>query len=89
MGCRSKQRFSIKESEISKKHLNKCSTFQWEQPKYPTLKNKNTFPQCNSSVKSNDIMTFSGKWMELEKSIMDNVSQTEKLHSMHSYIDDY
>jgi hypothetical protein len=42
------------------------------------------------SIKNEDILTFAGKWMELENIILSEVTQTQKnMHSMLSLIDDY
>jgi hypothetical protein len=36
-------------------------------------------------IKNNDIMKFAGKWMELEKIMLNEVAQTKKAkHSMYS-----
>ena len=38
-------------------------------------------------IKNNDIVKFSGKWMELEKIILSEVTQTQKdKHGMYSLI---
>ena len=40
--------------------------------------------------KKNDILKFAGKWMELEKNILSEVTQTQKdKHGMHSLISGY
>jgi hypothetical protein len=42
-----------------------------------------------SAVKNEDILTFAGKWMELEN-ILSEVTQTEKnMHGMYSLISEY
>jgi hypothetical protein len=33
---------------------------------------------CYSAIKNKDILTFPGKWMELENIIMSEVTQTQK-----------
>ena len=43
-----------------------------------------------SAVKNEDIMNFSGKWMELENIILSEVTQTQKdMHGMYLLISDY
>jgi hypothetical protein len=43
-----------------------------------------------SAIKTNDIMNFSGKWMELENIILSKVTQTQKeMHVMYSLISRY
>ena len=43
-----------------------------------------------SVVKINDILKFAGKWMELEKNLLSEVTQTEKdKHGMCSFISGY
>ena len=43
-----------------------------------------------SAIKNNDIMKFAGKWMELEKIILSEVTQTQKdTHSMYSLTSGY
>jgi hypothetical protein len=43
-----------------------------------------------SAIKNNDIMKFAGKWMELEKIILSEVTQTQKdKHGMYSLISGY
>jgi hypothetical protein len=43
-----------------------------------------------SAIKYKDIMTFSGKWMELENIILSGVTQTQKdMHGMYSLISGY
>ena len=43
-----------------------------------------------NSDKNNDILEFAGKWKELEKNILNEVTQTQKdKHSMHSFISGY
>ena len=43
-----------------------------------------------SPVKSNDIVKFANKWMELEKIILSEVIQTQKdKHGMYSFIRGY
>jgi hypothetical protein len=43
-----------------------------------------------SSIKNEDILTFTGKWMELENIILSEVTQTQKdMHGMYSLISGY
>jgi hypothetical protein len=43
-----------------------------------------------TSIKNKDILSFAGKWMELENIILSEVTQTQKdMHSMHSLISGY
>jgi hypothetical protein len=43
-----------------------------------------------SAIKNEDIMSFAGKWMELENIILSEVSQTPKdMHGMYSLISGY
>jgi hypothetical protein len=40
-----------------------------------------------SAIKNEDIMTFAGKWIELENIILSDVTQTQKdMHGMYSLI---
>ena len=40
-----------------------------------------------SAIKNEDILTFADKWMELENTILSEVTQTQKdMHSMYSLI---
>ena len=49
----------------------------------------NTMEYC-SSIKTEDIMKFAGKWMELENVILSEVTQTQKdMHCMYSLIGGY
>jgi hypothetical protein len=46
--------------------------------------------ECYSAVKKENIMSFAGKWMELENIILSEVTQTQKdIHGMHSLISGY
>jgi hypothetical protein len=43
-----------------------------------------------SAIKNKDILTFSGKWMELENIILSEVTHTQKdIHGMYSPISGY
>jgi hypothetical protein len=43
-----------------------------------------------SAIKSQDILTFAGKWMKLENFTLSGVTQTQKdMHGMHSLISGY
>ena len=40
-----------------------------------------------SAIKNEDILNFAGKWMELENTILSEVTQTQKnMHDMYSLI---
>ena len=42
------------------------------------------------AIKNEDILSFSGKWMELENIILSEVTQTQKdMHGMYSLISGY
>jgi hypothetical protein len=46
--------------------------------------------ECYSAIKKGDILSFAGKWMELENIILSEVTQTQKdMHGMHSLISGY
>ena len=43
-----------------------------------------------SAIKNEDILSFAGKWMELENVILSEVTQTQKdMHCMYSLIGGY
>jgi hypothetical protein len=43
-----------------------------------------------SAIKNEDIISFAGKWMELENIILSEVTQTQKdMHCMYSLISGY
>ena len=43
-----------------------------------------------SAIKNEDILSFAGKWMELENIIFSEVTQTQKdMHGMYSLISGY
>jgi hypothetical protein len=43
-----------------------------------------------SAIKNEDILSFAGKWMELENVIQSEVTQTQKdMHDMQSQISEY
>jgi hypothetical protein len=43
-----------------------------------------------SAIKNNDLMKFTGKWLELENIILSEVTQSQKnIHSMYSLISGY
>ena len=45
---------------------------------------------CYSTVKDNYFMTFAHKWIELEKIILSEVTQTQReKHGLYSYISGY
>ena len=44
----------------------------------------------NSAVKNNDIFKFPGKWIEVEKTILSEVTQIQKeKYSVYSFISEY
>jgi hypothetical protein len=65
----------------------------WKQPRCPTIdewifKIWNLYTmEYYSSVKKNEILSFAGKWMELENIIPSKISQTQKTKNrMFSFI---
>ena len=43
-----------------------------------------------SAIKNKDIMNFAGKWMELENTILSEVTQVQKdIHGMYSLVSEY
>jgi hypothetical protein len=43
-----------------------------------------------SAIKNEDIMSFSGKWMEVKNIILSDIAQTQKdMHGMYSLISGY
>jgi hypothetical protein len=68
----------------------------WKQPRCPTTEEwiqKMWFTytmEYYSAIKNKDILTFAGKWMELENIILSEVTQTQKdMHGMSSLISRY
>ena len=68
----------------------------WKQPRCPTTKEwiqKMWFiytMEYYSAIKNEDILSFAGKWMELENIILSEVTQTQKdMHGMYSLISGY
>ena len=68
----------------------------WEQPRCPSTKEwiqKMWFiytMEYYSAIKNKDILSFAGKWMELENIILSEVTQTQKdMHGMYSLISGY
>jgi hypothetical protein len=46
--------------------------------------------EYHSEIKSNELLKFFGKWMELENIILGEVTQSQKnTHDMHSLINGY
>jgi hypothetical protein len=42
--------------------------------------------ECYSSIKNKDILSFAGKWMELENTIQSEVTQTQKdMHDIYTH----
>ena len=65
----------------------------WKQPRCPSTEEwiKKMWyiytMECYSACKNNDIMKFAGEWMELEKIILSEVTQTQKgKHGMYSLV---
>ena len=55
---------------------------EWIQKKYTV--------EYYSALKKEDILSFTGKWMELDNIILSEVSQTQKdMHSIDSLISGY
>ena len=68
----------------------------WKQPKYPTMEEwiqKMWFiytMKYYSAIKNKDIMSFAGKWMELENIILSEATYTQKdMNGMYSLISGY
>jgi hypothetical protein len=68
----------------------------WKQPRCPTTEKwiqKMWFMytmEYYSAIKNEDILTFAGKWMELENIILSEVTQTQNdMHGMYSLISGY
>ena len=68
----------------------------WKQLRCPTTKEwiqKMWFiytMEYYSAIKNKDILRFAGKWMELENTILSEVTQTKKdMHAMHLLISGY
>jgi hypothetical protein len=65
----------------------------WKEPRCPTTKEwiqEMWFiytMEYSSAIKNEDILSFAGKWMELENIILSEVPQTPKdMHGMYSLI---
>ena len=68
----------------------------WKQSRYPTMEEwiqKMWFiytMEYYSAIKNEDIMSFAGKWMELENIILSEVTQIQKdMHGIYSLISGY
>ena len=68
----------------------------WKQPRCPSTEEwiqKMWFiytMEYYSAIKNEDILSFAGKWMELENIILSEVTQTQKdMHGMYSLISGY
>ena len=63
----------------------------WKEPRYPSTEKwiqKRWY--IYSTVKNNDFMKFLGKWMDLENTIPNEVTQSQRnRHGMHSLISRY
>jgi hypothetical protein len=57
----------------------------WKQPKCPTTDKwiKIYMMEFYSATKKNEILSFTGKWMELENIILSEVSQAQKAKKSH------
>jgi hypothetical protein len=59
----------------------------WKQPRYPTMdewikKMQYLYTmEFYSATKKNEILSFTGKWMELENILLSEVSQAQKVKS--------
>ena len=69
---------------------------RWEQPRCPRTEEwiqKTWFiytMEYYSAIKNKNIMSFAGKWMELENIILSEVTQTQKdMHGLYSLISEY
>ena len=68
----------------------------WNQPRYPMTEEwiqKMWFiytMECYSAIKNEGILSFAGKWMELENIALSEVTQMQKdMHGMYSLISGY
>jgi hypothetical protein len=68
----------------------------WKQPRCPTTEEwiqKMWFiytMECYSAIKNENILSFAGKWMELEDIILSEVTHAQKnIHGMYSLISGY
>jgi hypothetical protein len=68
----------------------------WKQLRYPTTEERMQKMwfiytiEYKSAIKNEDILSFVGKWMELENIILSEVTQTQKdMHAMYSLISGY
>jgi hypothetical protein len=68
----------------------------WKQPRYPITEEwiqKTWFiytMEYYLAIKNKDILSFAGKWTELESIILSEVNQTQKdMHGMYSLISGY
>ena len=68
----------------------------WKQPRCLTIEEwiqKMWFiytMEYYSAIKNEDIMSFSGKWMEVKNIILSDIAQTQKdMHGMYSLISGY
>jgi hypothetical protein len=68
----------------------------WKQPRCPSNEEwiqKMWFiyiMECYLAIKNEDIMSFAGKWMELESIILSEGTQTQRnIHDMYSLISGY
>ena len=68
-------------------HSNTATTKSWKQPKCPSQRNGQkrygtyTYTmEYYSAMKKNEIVPFAGTWMDLQITIMSEVSQKDKDH---------
>jgi hypothetical protein len=68
----------------------------WKQPRCPTTEEwiQKIWFVCTMeyylAIKNEDILSFAGKWMQLENIILSEVTQTQKdMHGMYSLISGY
>ena len=73
-----------------------CASQKLERSRCPTIEEWiqkmwfiYTMEYC-SAIKNEDILSFTGKWMELENTILSEVTQTQRdVHGMYSLIREY
>jgi hypothetical protein len=68
----------------------------WKEPRCPSTEEwiQNTWDiytiEYSSAIKNNKFMKFLGKWMDLENSILSEITQSQKnAHNIHSLITGY
>jgi hypothetical protein len=65
----------------------------WKQPRFHNRRMEMWFiytMKYYSAIKNEDLLSFAGKWMELENIILSEVTQTQNdMHGMYSLISGY